>query len=65
MEIQKGFAVTNLKTEDVISNLESCCICGTRLRFTHKTDYLKMEVQEEATCPACGIKNKVASFILQ
>ncbi len=61
----KGFAVTQTNPEDVVSNLETCCLCGARLRFSHKTDYLKMEVQEEAACPDCGVKNKVANFILQ
>jgi uncharacterized Zn-finger protein len=65
MDTQKGIPVSGQANEEIIENLETCCLCGTKLRFSHQTDYLNLQVHEETTCPACGIKNKALSFILQ
>ena len=66
MDSQKGFVSPDrLSKEEVIENIESCVLCGSRLRFFHRTDYLTLQVQEEANCPSCGIKAKSAFFILQ
>jgi hypothetical protein len=66
MDAQKGYALTNhINSDDMLVTIETCCLCGSKLRFTHRTDYLNLQVHEEANCPQCGIKNKVASFILQ
>jgi len=66
MNAQNGIvAPLNITNEDLIEFLETCCLCGSKLRFSHQTDYLKLEVHEEANCPDCGIRNKVSSFILQ
>ena len=56
MNTQKGFATPALPYEEIISNLETCSLCGSRLRFVHRTDYLNLEVHEEANCTACGLK---------
>lgn len=53
------------KYDDVIANFNHCCLCGTSLQFTHKADYQNMTIQEEAFCPACSIKTKNNSHILQ
>ena len=64
-EAQKGLPLPALSKEDIIETLETCCLCGSRLRFTHQTDYLALLVQEEAKCTECGIKSKTSKFILQ
>lgn len=51
--------------EEVIADFNQCCLCGTKLKFTHKADYEQMLIQEEAFCPACSIKTKNNSHILQ
>jgi len=65
MDTTHGMPITQMSNEDIIDNLESCSLCGTKLKFKHHTDYLNLQVHEEASCPSCGIKNKVAQFILQ
>lgn len=65
MNTQNGMPTPNMPNEDIIENLESCVLCGSKLRFKHQTDYLNLQVHEEATCPDCGVKNKVNQFILQ
>jgi len=65
MNAQNGIPTSDLSKEDIIENIETCCLCGARLKFKHQTDYLTLQVQEEAECPDCGIKNKTSSFILQ
>lgn len=65
MDMQRGVSIPNLKAEDLINHMENCCLCGGKLRFTHKTDFANLEVVEEATCPSCGVKSKVNNFILQ
>jgi hypothetical protein len=54
-----------LSREDIIETMESCYLCGSKLQFSHRTDYLALQVHEEAKCSQCGIKSKVSSFILQ
>jgi hypothetical protein len=63
--VQIAIDSTNPHAAEILAHFENCAICGTKLRFTHRTDYLKFEVEEEASCPQCGIQNKVAKFILQ
>lgn len=55
----------NLTNDEIVNSLETCVLCGSRLKFEHQTDYLNLQVHEEARCMECGIKNKVVSFILQ
>jgi hypothetical protein len=56
---------TSKNYEDVIADFNQCCLCGTDLKFTHKADYENLMIQEEAFCPACSIKTKNNSHILQ
>ena len=65
MNTQKGFATPQISNEELIQHLETCALCGERLLFSHKTDYLTLAVYEETTCSCCGIKNKASDFILQ
>jgi len=60
-----GQPLPSLSKEDIIENLETCCLCGSKLRFSHQTDYLNLKVLEEAKCVACGVKSRSENFILQ
>lgn len=51
--------------EDIAESMETCCLCGARLNFRHHTDFYTLQVEEEASCPDCGVKNKVTTHILQ
>ncbi len=44
---------------------EKCILCGKELIFTHISDFLRNYVEEEASCPNCGVKNKKTSHSLQ
>jgi len=44
---------------------EKCLLCGEELIFTHVSDFLRNYVEEEASCPICGVKNKKTSHCLQ
>jgi hypothetical protein len=65
MDLQKGFLKTNSSKEDIVKELNNCCLCGTTLVFTHVTHKETREVKEAAKCPACGIQTKVNTFSLQ
>jgi len=65
MELAKGVPVADRNPEELIESIDSCCLCGTKLKFQHQTDFVLWEVQEEGHCPACGIRNKVNKFVLQ
>lgn len=66
MDLQKGLPTEkNMKKEDVVKSLNTCCLCGTTLEFTHVTHAESQRVQEAAKCPSCGIQTKVNTFILQ
>lgn len=65
MELQKGIPVADRPADELIEAVDNCCLCGHKLAFYHITDFKKSEVMEEARCPACGIKNKMNSYILQ
>ncbi len=65
METAKGIPVADRKQEELVEILNQCMLCGHQLSFVHVTDFQKLEVVEEARCPACGIKNRPTQFILQ
>ncbi|HEX4922881.1 MAG TPA: hypothetical protein VFV50_02310 [Bdellovibrionales bacterium] len=65
MEMQKGMPIANRPADEIIETIENCFLCGHKLNFIHVTDFRKNEVQEDARCTACGIKQKTHTFILQ
>lgn len=65
MDTQKSMPVHQASNDEIIQNIETCCLCGSRLYFTHKTDYLNLQVTEESACTECGIKSKTIHHILQ
>jgi predicted nucleic acid-binding Zn ribbon protein len=42
-----------------------CVLCGSELRFQHKTDFIEQIVAEEAHCPICNVRNRQQSYRLQ
>ncbi len=65
MEMTKGIPVADRKNEELVEMVNQCVLCGHQLSFYHVTDFKKLEVIEEAQCPACGIKNRPNQFPLQ
>jgi hypothetical protein len=65
MNTQKGFATLQISQEELITHLESCALCGEKLKFSHRTDFLRLEVSEEASCGTCGVRKLPSQFILQ
>ena len=65
MEITKGVSIPQLTIKDYVETLETCSLCGGKLRYNHQTDYLTMCVTEECGCPTCGIKNTPVQHTLQ
>ncbi len=57
----------NLTNEhmEYIESVNNCLFCGANLKFNFQTDFSTLEVKEEAICPACQIKLKIESHILQ
>jgi len=52
-------------SEEAISEHFECVLCGTNLVFHHKTDFIGLNVTEEAHCPHCNIRNRQTSHALQ
>lgn len=65
MDLQKGIPVTHVTNEEVLKALNTCCLCGSNLKFAHVTNFETNSVQEAAKCTECGIKSKVNTFKLQ
>jgi len=51
--------------EEVIARHVSCSLCGSRLHFTHYTDFSRNLTQEVAKCPECQIKIRKVMYRLQ
>ena len=43
----------------------TCSLCGTELVFTHVTNFLYGQVDEEAECPSCQVRMKKQCHSLQ
>lgn len=56
---------TNLAHEFAIEDHNTCCLCGTDLKFEHKIDYMTLVVNESATCPSCRIQMRKRDYVLQ
>ncbi|MCC7405635.1 MAG: hypothetical protein IT288_14645 [Bdellovibrionales bacterium] len=51
--------------EAFLEDYHHCCLCGSELIFTHNTNFLTLEVKEEAFCSACNIRTKQDQHRLQ
>ena len=49
----------------IITEYNSCILCGNQLEFTHNTNFIKNEVCEVAHCETCDIQNKNETHCLQ
>lgn len=51
--------------EESIDDHLNCILCGTQLKFEHKTDFTINKVTEDAHCPSCKIRNRQVNYNLQ
>jgi len=51
--------------EQYLENYQCCCLCGTDLYFTHVTNFVEQDVQEESWCPSCNIRQQKQGHSLQ
>jgi len=58
------FSEMNWNEEALYDHLH-CCLCGSELKFVHKTNRLQNFVTEEAACPSCKIKTRESSHNIQ
>lgn len=65
MNTTKEYTSPKQEHEPVIEDHNHCCLCGTKLRFQHRIDYLSLIVQEEAHCPTCHVQMKKRDHTLQ
>ena len=66
MEFTKEiFTSTDAKHEMILEDQNHCCLCGTKLRFQHKVDYMTLKIEEEASCPSCHIQLRKREATLQ
>lgn len=65
MDANKTYTSQNQEHEIILIDENTCCLCGTELKFEHKVDYMILSVKEEAHCPSCHIKMKSKEFSLQ
>lgn len=62
---RKEYCSKNKEHESVLQDQNHCCLCGAKLSFKHKVDYLTLQVCEEADCPDCKIRMKTREHVLQ
>lgn len=65
MDGQKEFLSKKKEHQPIIEDQNHCCLCGARLSFKHKVDFLTLHVREDADCPSCGIRMKTREYKLQ
>lgn len=51
--------------EFAVEDHNTCCLCGSELKFQHRIDYLTLEVKEESHCPSCRIQMRSRDYVLQ
>ena len=62
---QNEFESQTHEHQFIIEDQNFCCLCGSKLKFHHKIDYLSLRVQEDADCPSCKIRMKTKDHGLQ
>ena len=55
----------NGKNQKILKEYKNCCLCGHELVFNHVTNFVHLEVLEEAHCSNCNIRNKKEFHRLQ
>jgi 5-methylcytosine-specific restriction endonuclease McrA len=61
----KGYESRKQEHEHIIQDENHCCLCGSKLKFDHKIDYLTLQIREKAHCPSCRIQMKSREHVLQ
>ena len=61
----REFTSEKSEHQPYIEDMNHCSLCGTKLTFKHKVDYLALNVQEEADCQSCSIRLKTRAYGLQ
>lgn len=51
--------------EEAVYDHLHCCLCGSELKFSHKTNHIQNFVSEEASCPSCKIKTRESVHTVQ
>ena len=64
-EKQVQFESQKYEHQFIIEDQNHCCLCGSKLTFHHKIDYMTLKVQEDADCPSCKIRMKTKDHGLQ
>ena len=65
MQDQEKVTMQEIQREIQLEELTRCCLCGHYLVFSHRTDYLTLQVEEKAECPACKIQLRTQQHALQ
>ncbi len=51
-------------TKNVQKQINECKVCGSKLSFSHLSDFKNMIIQETSRCSECGHKNKKKIHII-
>lgn len=65
MEGNKEYLSPKKEHQYIIEDQNTCCLCGTKLVFQHKIDYMTLKVREDADCPSCRVRMKTRDHGLQ
>lgn len=65
MNARQEFVSRKKEHQVFIADQNQCCLCGSKLVFKHKIDYLSLQVREDADCPTCCVRLKTKSHGLQ
>ena len=65
-KIVAEFRITGIDyKEQYLEEYFHCLLCGTKLDFSHNTDFIYQVVEEKAECPHCKIESKANHHNLQ
>ena len=64
MEVTKQEFTAEDEREIAIAEHNTCCLCGSDLKFEHKIDFGTLTVVEDAHCPSCRIQLRQRNHIL-
>ena len=65
IDARDAMAQISGNAEEVVERYSHCPVCGSRLHFTHLTDFSRNLTQETANCPECTIKVRRVMHRLQ
>jgi hypothetical protein len=62
---REEFVSDKVEYQPILEDMNSCCLCGSKLVFEHRIDFLHLRVREDADCPSCKIRMKTKEHGLQ